>query len=78
MSAIKSDTNYFYFSFGSNMLKERIRLNDPTAMPYAAAKLDVSFTSALHYTFYNLPLSLFTFRATDWNSITRAFAGREL
>lgn len=40
--AMKSDTNYFYFSFGSNMLKERIRLNDPTAMPYAAAKLNAS------------------------------------
>ena len=33
--------NYFYFSYGSNMLKERIQINDPDAKPYAAAKMDV-------------------------------------
>jgi len=32
---------YFYFSYGSNMLKERIQINDPDAKPYAAAKMDV-------------------------------------
>lgn len=36
----RKDT-YFYFSYGSNMLKERIQINDPNAQPYAAARLDV-------------------------------------
>jgi len=35
------NANYFYFSYGSNMLKERIQINDPDAKPYAAAKMDV-------------------------------------
>lgn len=42
MICIQMDSqSYFYFSFGSNMLTERIRLNDPNAMPYAAARLNV-------------------------------------
>jgi len=39
--AMENQTTYFYFSYGSNMLKERIHINDPNAKPYAAAKLDV-------------------------------------
>jgi len=34
------ESTHFYFSYGSNMLKERIRINDPDAQPYAAARLE--------------------------------------
>lgn len=34
-------STYYYFSYGSNMLKERIQINDPNAVPYASAKLEV-------------------------------------
>lgn len=33
---------YYYFSYGSNMLKERIQINDPQAIPLCPAKLEVS------------------------------------
>ena len=39
----KDQSTYFYFSYGSNMLKERIQINDPNAKPYAAARLEVAF-----------------------------------
>ena len=45
------ESTHFYFSYGSNMLKERIRINDPDAQPYAAARLEVtSFQFALTQT----------------------------
>ncbi|XP_046446169.1 gamma-glutamylcyclotransferase-like [Daphnia pulex] len=37
---MENNSTYFYFSYGSNMLKERIQINDPNAKPYAAARLD--------------------------------------
>lgn len=39
---METGSTYFYFSYGSNMLKERIQINDPNARKYAAARLDVS------------------------------------
>ena len=42
--AMENKSTYFYFSYGSNMLKERIQINDANAKPYAAARLDVMFT----------------------------------
>lgn len=38
---VNRSSTYYYFSYGSNMLKERITINDANATPYAAAKLDV-------------------------------------
>ncbi|XP_057371487.1 gamma-glutamylcyclotransferase-like isoform X1 [Daphnia carinata] len=37
---MEKQSTYFYFSYGSNMLKERIQINDINAIPYAAARLD--------------------------------------
>ncbi|KAK4021026.1 hypothetical protein OUZ56_002960 [Daphnia magna] len=37
---MEKQSTYFYFSYGSNMLKERIQINDMNAKPYAAARLD--------------------------------------
>jgi hypothetical protein len=44
---MENNSTYFYFSYGSNMLKERIQINDPNAKPYAAARLDVMY---VHHT----------------------------
>ncbi len=51
----ENSSAYYYFSFGSNMLKERIQINDPNAKPYAAARLDVSMNFvSLFFLFANL------------------------
>jgi hypothetical protein len=36
---------FLYFAYGSNMLTERIRINSPTAVKKAVAKLEVSRTA---------------------------------
>jgi len=39
MEAMGSEETFFYFSFGSNMLKERITIHNPDATFYKVAKL---------------------------------------
>ncbi len=41
MEAMGSEETFFYFSFGSNMLKERITIHNPDATFYKVAKLKV-------------------------------------
>ena len=38
------ESTFYYFSFGSNMLKERISIHDPDVKVYKSAKLDVSLS----------------------------------
>ena len=63
------DSAYYYFSFGSNMLKERIQINDPNAKPYAAAKLDVSLKviKICIHAFFNKMSSSFKGYRLDFN-----------
>ena len=39
---LEADDWFYYFAYGSNLLTERLRLKNPSAMKIATARLDVS------------------------------------
>ena len=45
-------SKHFYFAYASNMVKERILRQDPQAVLYGAAKLDVSILNFKKYIFF--------------------------
>ena len=52
MEAMDSEETFFYFSFGSNMLKERITIHNPDATFYKVAKLKVCRSQFYFTLFY--------------------------